>query len=341
MIVRSPFVKLVITGVLIFGVVVIALNFISYSRNLNDFEFIDDNNAYVISNRDGDALIRIKADVKSNSKPAALYMNNGKMDIPEVRIRTYMISINHVQDHNILIREVGEGNFNILLLHGQSFSSKTWENIGTLQYLASWGYRAFAIDLPGYGNSSLPVVQEIEGAQWLTRLIRTLRLSNFVIISPSMSGRFSIPYIMQSHTNQQLIRGFIPISPVGTNNFQTADYEKVKIPTLIVHGESDKKFQSAIQSLKQIPSSQILTIKNASHACYIDQPLDFHNELRQFLYTVYRPIYIEQYKQRSLANATSSSSENLNTSQNKISSNLTSNRKHFLLNIQYCSFFHN
>ncbi|UJR37435.1 hypothetical protein I4U23_030138 [Adineta vaga] len=298
MIVRSSFIKLVITGILIFGIVVMTLNVISYGRNINDFEFVDDNNAYVIPNRDGDTFIRIKADVKSNSKPSVLYEDDGKSDILEVRIRTYMISMNHEQDHNVLVREAGDGTFSILLLHGQSFSSKTWEKIGTLQYLASWGYRAFAVDLPGYGNSSLPVIQETAAVHWLTRLIRALRLSNFVIISPSMSGRFSLPYVLQSHLKQQTIRGFIPISPIGTNNFKPLEYKKLTIPTLIVHGEHDTRFQSAIETLKQIPSYEILTIKNASHACYMQQPLEFHNGLRQFLYTVYRPIYIEQYKKR-------------------------------------------
>jgi hypothetical protein len=101
MIIRSTFFKLIIAGIFIFGVVVITLNFISYSRNLNDFEFFDDNNAYVISNRDGDAFIRIKADVKSNSKPAILYINDGKIDVPQVRIRTYMISMSHEQVRRI------------------------------------------------------------------------------------------------------------------------------------------------------------------------------------------------------------------------------------------------
>jgi hypothetical protein len=78
-------------------VIVIILNLISYNRNINDFEFIDDSHAYVMSNRDGDALIRIKADVKSNNKPAILDVNDGKIDIPKVRIRTYMISMNHEQ----------------------------------------------------------------------------------------------------------------------------------------------------------------------------------------------------------------------------------------------------
>jgi hypothetical protein len=67
---------------------------------------------------------------------------------------------------------------------------------------------------------------------------------------------------------------------------------------LIVHGENDTKFQSVVETLKQIPSSEVLMIKNASHACYVQQPIDFHNGLRQFLYKVYRPIYIEQYKTR-------------------------------------------
>jgi abhydrolase domain-containing protein 14 len=85
----------------------------------------------------------------------------------------------------------------------------------------------------GYGNSSLPVIQDSGTVQWLTKLVRALRLSNFVIISPSMSGRFAIPYVMQSHTKQQSILGFIPIAPVGTNKFDTADYKKITVSQLV------------------------------------------------------------------------------------------------------------
>jgi abhydrolase domain-containing protein 14 len=65
--------------------------------------------------------------------------------------------------------------------------------------------------------------------QWLIRLIRALRLSNFVIVSPSMSGRFALPYVIQSTTRQQLLRGFVPIAPVGTKNFNAADYKRVSV----------------------------------------------------------------------------------------------------------------
>lgn len=81
----------------------------------------------------------------------------------------------------------------------------------------------------------------------------------------------------------------------------------IKISTLIVHGQNDVKFQPAVELLKQIPTSEVLTINNASHACYVEQPLIFHNGLRQFLYSVYRPIFIQQYKQRTVSSIPTSS----------------------------------
>lgn len=81
---------------------------------------------------------------------------------------------------------------------------------------------------------------------------------------------------------------------------------------MIIHGQNDVKFQPAVELLKQIPLSEVITINNASHACYVEQPLVFHNALRQFLYAIYRPIYIEQYKQRSASSI--STSTNINQS---------------------------
>ena len=84
----------------------------------------------------------------------------------------------------------------------------------------------------GYGNSSLPVIQGSSTVQWLTRLINTLRLSNFVIISPSMSGRFALPYVIQSDAKTQTLRGFVPIAPVDSESFTVADYKHVTVRKL-------------------------------------------------------------------------------------------------------------
>lgn len=37
----------------------------------------------------------------------------------------------------------------VLLLHGQAFTSENWENLGTLSLLGALGHRAIAVDLPG------------------------------------------------------------------------------------------------------------------------------------------------------------------------------------------------
>jgi len=95
--------------------------------------------------------------------------------------------------------------------------------------LSSWGYRAYAIDIPKNGNRSLPVTEDKLAVQWLTKLIHTLRLSNLVIISPSISGQLTLPYIFQLTKQQQLIRGYVPIDPVGTSHYHADDYTAINV----------------------------------------------------------------------------------------------------------------
>ena len=156
--------------------------------------------------------------------------------------------------------------------------------------MSNWGYHSFAVDIPTNHTN------DQEAVQWLRKLIDALKLTNLVIISPSMSGRMALPYIIKSKKQQKSIRGFVPIAPVGTNRFQANEYKQIEIPTLIVHGENDTKFQSAFEKLQQIPKCKTLLIKNASHASYIEKPMEFHDELRQFLYNIYRPIHEKTLK---------------------------------------------
>ncbi len=92
-----------------------------------------------------------------------------------------------------------------------SFSSNTWFELGTIQFLAALNYRTVAIDLPGFGKSTKGS-HNSEDSKFLHILIEKLNLKNPVIVSPSYSGRYSLPYLVEFGNK---MAGYIPVSPVG------------------------------------------------------------------------------------------------------------------------------
>jgi abhydrolase domain-containing protein 14 len=75
----------------------------------------------------------------------------------------------------------------------------------------------------------LPVIEEKSTVQWLGQFVRDVHLSNFVIVSPSMSGRFAVPYVIESSSSEASLRGFVPIAPAGTDKFEKVKYERLNV----------------------------------------------------------------------------------------------------------------
>ncbi|XP_061203035.1 protein ABHD14A isoform X2 [Neopsephotus bourkii] len=177
----------------------------------------------------------------------------------------------------------GPGRPDVLFLHGQAFTSKTWEALGTLALLAGEGYRAVAIDLPGYGDSPpTETVATVQGrVAFLDHVLRELGMQRPVLVSPSMSGRFVLPFLL-AHGDQ--LAGFVPIAPVGTQDYTAEQYRRVQTPTLIVYGDRDIRLGSqSLQSLRHLPGHRVAVVPDAGHACYLDKPQDFHRALLGFL----------------------------------------------------------
>ncbi|XP_015148344.2 protein ABHD14A [Gallus gallus] len=171
----------------------------------------------------------------------------------------------------------------VLLLHGQAFSSGTWQALGTLALLAAEGHRAVAIDLPGYGDSppAGSVATQRGRAAFLRHVVQRLGLRRPVLVSPSMSGRFALPFLL-AHGRQ--LAGFVPIAPVGTREYGAVQYQQVQTPTLILYGDRDTGLgQQALQSLRHLPKHRVVVLPGAGHACYMDKPEDFHRALLGFL----------------------------------------------------------
>ena len=165
----------------------------------------------------------------------------------------------------------------VLLLHGASYHSGTWEKLGTLQMLAGAGYRVVALDLPGYGRSRR--VRARPDA-FLGGVLPKLDIGRPIVVSPSMSGRFSFPLLIE---HPDWVAGFVPVAPVGALGYAKQNRNS-SIPTLVIWGEKDRLFpplqaQVLADSFKD---SKVLILPGASHPAYLDQPEAFHKALLEF-----------------------------------------------------------
>ncbi|XP_062508045.1 putative protein-lysine deacylase ABHD14B [Corticium candelabrum] len=167
----------------------------------------------------------------------------------------------------------------VVLLHGAAFSSKTWLDLGTLEMLSCNGYESFAFDLPSKGQSEGLTGVDADG---LVRYLRDkFQWKYFVIISPSMSGRYSLPFVTSGDTRGLV--GFVPVAPGGVASFKSK-MPSVDVKTLYVRGENDKSLGvTAWSVLREIKGAADYVMKGAGHACYMDNPDEFHKVLLKFL----------------------------------------------------------
>lgn len=194
----------------------------------------------------------------------------------DTTINSCHISIRGAKIHYL---EIGNPTANaILFLHGASFSAQTWREIGTLQVMGEEGYHVLAIDLPGYGSSqSLSVPREA----FLLLLLLELNLQQPVIVSPSMSGGYSLPLVV---AHPEKLGGFVAVAPVGISKYRE-QLKGVEVPTLAIWGSNDRivPVMDADLLVQLMPNAQKVILTDAGHACYMRATDEFHRHLIQFL----------------------------------------------------------
>jgi len=166
----------------------------------------------------------------------------------------------------------------VVLLHGARYSAQTWLDLGTITRLAERGHHVIALDLPGYGRSE---ASDVARDRYLAvALDELLPKEKLVIVSPSMSGSFSLPFVAR-HADR--VSGFVPVAPVGIDTY-VGELRRVQVPTLAVWGELDTVVPVAqAEVLASALQGRTIILEGANHACYLDRPDEFHAALLKFL----------------------------------------------------------
>jgi len=165
----------------------------------------------------------------------------------------------------------------VVLLHGARFTAETWREIGTLGLLIGEGYRVVAVDLPGYGESERC---EVDSGLWLGELVDELGFSRVVVVSPSMSGRYSLPWLVSS---PERLSGFIAVAPVGIGEYVSRIGDDHP-PILGIWGENDRVVPvSNGEVFVGDGRGKLVVLAGADHPSYMSDPDGFGRAVLEFL----------------------------------------------------------
>ena len=167
----------------------------------------------------------------------------------------------------------------LVFLHGYSFTSDVWKEIGVLSVLKEQSIPFLALDLPYGAQSQCNPKTQIPHIN-----VGVLRqaLSAFFgdkavfLIGASLGGYIALHYAVQHP-----VKGLLLIAPVrSTESILALKYPNLSNVT-IIHGSTDTivSYQEMKNLTDQLPNANLLVYERAGHPAYLHNPKRFLEDL--------------------------------------------------------------
>lgn len=86
------------------------------------------------------------------------------------------------------------------------------------------------VPLTGLGQSKAAVapaaVGELAPGDFLKQVCDALELGPAVVVSPSLSGMYSLPFLFQ---HSSMLKAYVPVAPICTDKFKSQQYAAVQV----------------------------------------------------------------------------------------------------------------
>ncbi len=124
----------------------------------------------------------------------------------------------------------------VLLAHGSHPENtwRVWEH--NVEAMASSGFRVYALDLVGYGQSGGEPLDHRLQAMALVELMDAEGIETAFLGGVSWGGMIALEVAL---TASDRVRGLILVDSAGVGQYGEEDLESITCPTLVVWGEDD------------------------------------------------------------------------------------------------------
>ena len=176
---------------------------------------------------------------------------------------------------------------NIVMLHGWSFTSLNWQEIGSFEKFNYLSMNAYAFDYPGFGKSPPSETYRIErgeisnGPKLLRDYMKNVGLSHAHIMGASMGGGM---VLKAGYTYADIIDSIIAVAPAWVEN-DVDNLKKIRKPVLMVWGSDDTVVPPSLgkKYLEAIKGSRLEIVAGSKHPVYIEKAEEFFKIVSDFL----------------------------------------------------------